>query len=111
MPAVFVHGVPETAALWEDLLKELGRRDAVTLALPGFGSPRPAGFGATREAYVEWLIGEIEKLDPPVDLVGHDWGGGFALRVACLKSDHLRSWVSDAAGVGDAEFRWHEFAK
>jgi pimeloyl-ACP methyl ester carboxylesterase len=111
MPTVFVHGVPETAALWDDVRKKLGRRDTVAVSLPGFGCARPAGFTATKEAYVDWLIGEIEKVGPPVDLVGHDWGGGFSLRVACLRPDLLRSWVSDAASVGDVEFRWHEFAK
>ena len=111
MPTVFVHGVPETAALWDDLRAALERRDTIALALPGFGCARPAGFAATKEAYVEWLIGELEKIGTPVDLVGHDWGGGFTLRVASLRPDLLRSWVSDAAGVGDVEFRWHEFAK
>ena len=28
-----------------------------------------------------------------------------------MRPDLLRSWVSDAAGIGDVEFRWHEFAK
>jgi pimeloyl-ACP methyl ester carboxylesterase len=111
VPVVFVHGVPETVALWNDLRAELGRSDAVVLALPGFGCARPAGFAATKEAYVEWLIGELGKIGSPVDLVGHDWGGGFTLRAASLRPDLLHSWVSDAAGVGDVEFRWHEFAK
>ena len=111
MSVVFVHGVPETAALWDDLRGQLRRSDTIALSLPGFGCPRPAGFAATKEAYVEWLIGELERIGRPVDLVGHDWGGGFTLRVASLRPDLLRSWVSDAAGVGDVEFRWHEFAK
>src|ERR1051325_2119885 len=100
MPAVFVHGVPETTALWNDLRAVLDRRDTIALALPGFGCARPSGFAATNEAYVEWLIGELEKIGAPVDLVGHDWGAGFTLRVASLRPDLLRSWVSDAAGIG-----------
>jgi pimeloyl-ACP methyl ester carboxylesterase len=108
---VFVHGVPETAALWDDVRAALGRHDTIALSLPGFGCKRPAGFAATKEAYVDWLIGELEKLGEPVDLVGHDWGGGFTLRTACERSDLLRSWVCDAAGLGDAQFEWHEFAK
>jgi pimeloyl-ACP methyl ester carboxylesterase len=111
MPVVFVHGVPETTALWDDLRAALGRRDSVALALPGFGCPRPAGFAATKEAYVDWLIAEIAALGEPVHLVGHDWGGGLALRAACLRPDLLRSWVSDAAGLADLQFEWHEFAK
>jgi len=76
MPAVLVHGVPETADLWAPLRTELTRRDVVALSLSGFGNPRPPEFEATKEAYVGWLIGEVERsgADGPVDLVGHDWG-------------------------------------
>jgi len=111
MPVVFVHGVPETAALWDDVRAALGRSDTLTLALPGFGCPRPAGFGASKEDYVDWVIAQIAALGEPVDLVGHDWGGGLTLRAACLRPDLLRSWVTDAAGLADVQFEWHEFAK
>ena len=82
MPAVFVHGVPETPAVWDALLANLHRDDVIALQLPGFGCARPAGFGATKEEYVAWLVGELEQIatQGPIDLVGHDWGGGFVLR-------------------------------
>ena len=113
MPTVLVHGVPETPALWEHLRSELTRTDVVTPQLPGFGCPRPAGFSATKEAYVQWLISELEALavQGPIDLVGHDWGGGFVVRVVSTRPDLVRSWVTDAAGIGDVDFEWHDFAK
>jgi len=113
MPAVFVHGVPETPALWDALRSHLHRADTVALQLPGFGCPRPRGFGATKEEYVDWLAGELEGAgsDGPVDLVGHDWGGGFVIRLVSKRPELVRSWVSDAAGLGDVTFEWHEFAK
>lgn len=111
MPAVFVHGNPETSAIWDDLLTHLDRPDAVALSLPGFGCPKPEGFGATKEEYTDWLIGELEGLDGPVDLVGHDWGGILTVRVACLRSDLLHSWASDALPAFDPSFEWHPFAK
>ncbi|MGH7802895.1 MAG: alpha/beta fold hydrolase [Candidatus Binatia bacterium] len=111
MPIVLVHGVPETNHLWNGVRASLARNDVIVLSLPGFGCPRPAGFGSTKEEYVDWLIGEFEKIGKPVDLVGHDWGGGFTIRVASLRPDLLRSWVSDAAGLSDVDFEWHEFAK
>ena len=111
MPIVLVHGVPETRHLWKGVHAALGRHDVVAVSAPGFGCARPAGFASTKEAYVDWLIGEIERIGAPVDLVGHDWGGGFTLRVASLRPDLLRSWVSDAAGISDVNFEWHEFAK
>jgi pimeloyl-ACP methyl ester carboxylesterase len=108
---VFVHGVPETHHLWNGVREALGRNDTIAVACPGFGTPRPAGFAATKEAYVDWLVAELEKIGEPVDLVGHDWGGAFTLRVASIRPNLLRSWVSDAAGLADVNFEWHEFAK
>jgi pimeloyl-ACP methyl ester carboxylesterase len=113
MPAVFVHGVPETAALWDPLLTHIDRTDVETLALPGFGCPRPDGFTATKEAYVDWLVGELEQRQggEPIDLVGHDWGGGFVVRLVSTRADLVRSWVTDAGGLGSEAFEWHDFAK
>ena len=113
MPAVFVHGVPETPRIWDPLLRSLDRSDVVTVQLPGFGCPRPDGFGATKEEYADWLIGEVERIgaDGPVDLVGHDWGGGLAVRLVSVRPDLVRTWVSDAVGLGDPDFEWHDFAK
>jgi pimeloyl-ACP methyl ester carboxylesterase len=111
MVAVFVHGVPETPAVWHGLLAALDRPDTVALSLPGFDNARPAGFGAAMEEYADWLAAELERLDGPVDLVGHDWGGGFVVRVVSTRPELVRSWVTDAAGIGDIEFEWHDFAK
>jgi pimeloyl-ACP methyl ester carboxylesterase len=62
---------------------------------------------------VAWLVAELEAVAAtgPVDLVGHDWGGGFVVRVVSTRPDLVRSWVSDAAGIGDVNFEWHDFAK
>src|SRR5688500_11380650 len=73
MTVVFVHGVPETSALWNGVRAHLDG-DALAVGLPGFGTPRPAGFGATKDEYAQWLAGELRRLGGPVDLVGHDWG-------------------------------------
>jgi pimeloyl-ACP methyl ester carboxylesterase len=85
----------------------------VALQLPGFGCARPEGFGATKEEYVAWLVAELERLQgaDPIDLVGHDWGGGLVVRLVSTRADLVRSWVSDAAGIGNADFVWHDFAK
>jgi pimeloyl-ACP methyl ester carboxylesterase len=113
MPLVLVHGVPETPAVWEHLRSELTRTDVVTPQFPGFGCPRPAGFGATKEEYVAWLMAQLETAaaQGPVDLVGHDWGGGLVVRVVSTRPDLVRSWVTDAGALGDVNFEWHEFAK
>lgn len=77
---VFVHGVPETASLWDKVRSHI-EAESVALTLPGFGCPRPDGFGATKDEYVEWLVAELDTFDEPVDLVGHDWGASLTYRV------------------------------
>lgn len=107
MPAVFVHGVPETTAVWEPLVAHLRRDDVVLLELPGFGCPLPDGFEPTMEAYAQWLATMLAPLGD-VDLVGHDWGALLALRV--LPDRPVRSWALDAGDL-DEGFRWHDMAR
>jgi pimeloyl-ACP methyl ester carboxylesterase len=81
MTRIFVHGNPETVAVWDPLLTELERAgsprsEVICSSPPGFGAPLPPGFGATVGEYRDWLAGELARFPEPVDLVGHDWGGG-----------------------------------
>jgi len=107
---VFVHGVPETEQLWDKMRAQIAA-ESIAVSLPGFGCKRPEGFAATSDAYTDWLIGEIEKIGEPVDLVGHDWGAGLTYRVATTRSDLLRSWAADVANVLHPDYVWHDFAK
>lgn len=111
MPAVFVHGNPETAAIWDLLIPELDRDDVIPLSPPGFGAPVPDGWGATRVEYLDWLVAELEKIGEPVDLVGHDWGGGHVMGVALTRPDLLRSWATDVAGIFHPDYEWHDMAQ
>ncbi|HEV7423112.1 MAG TPA: alpha/beta hydrolase [Mycobacterium sp.] len=114
MTVVLVHGVPETAAVWDLLverLANLGVTDVRRLSPPGFGSPVPAGFAATMDDYSAWLAAELESIGEPVDLVGHDWGGGHALNIAMTRPDLIRTWVSDVPGVFDPDYVWHDLAQ
>jgi pimeloyl-ACP methyl ester carboxylesterase len=111
MPLVLVHGVPETAAIWDPLRAALGRDDVIALSPPGFGAPVPEGFGATADEYRQWLIDAVEQIDGPVDLVGHDWGGAHVVRLASARPDLVRSWAIDGAGLLDPEYVWHDLAQ
>ena len=110
MPVVFVHGVPDTQRVWAPIIDRLARTDVVALSLPGFGVSAPAGFSATKEAYVDWLVGELTQLAAPVDIVGHDWGALLVLRAAMLRPDLIRTWAAGAAPI-DPEYVWHETAQ
>jgi len=108
---VLVHGNPETAAVWGPLIRELGSDDVKTLSPPGFGAPVPAGFSATADGYAAWLAAELESIGSPVDLVGHDWGGGHVMRIAVERPDLIRSWATDIAGCFAPDYVWHDMAQ
>jgi len=110
MPAFLVHGVPDTAELWSHLRSHLARKDVVAVNLPGFNSPIPEGFAATKEDYVNWLIAQIEAIGEPVDLVGHDFGCILTSRVAALRPDLIRTWTG-ISGPVDPEYEAHPNAK
>jgi pimeloyl-ACP methyl ester carboxylesterase len=109
-PLVLVHGNPEIDVVWDPLVAALGR-EAIRLSPPGFGAPLPDGFEPSPLAYRDWLIGELERIGEPVDLVGHDWGGAHVVIVAMARPDLVRSWVSDAIGVLHPDYVWHERAQ
>ncbi|CAM3535893.1 alpha/beta fold hydrolase [Kibdelosporangium persicum] len=104
---VFLHGVPETAAVWRKVQAAIGV-ESVALSLPGFGCPRPDGFGCTKDEYVAWVAGRLDQFDE-VDLVGHDWGAGLTYRLAMTY--RLRSWVADVANIMHPDYVWHSIAQ
>lgn len=112
---LFLHGVPDSPAIWRPLLAalDLGDTPVAVPALPGFTAPLPAGFPATKEAYADWAIEQAEALfsaHGPIDIVGHDWGALIAQRVAMLRPDLLRSWAISNAVI-DPDYRGHRVAR
>ena len=111
MTIVLVHGNPETEAIWDDLVPHLRSDDVVRLSPPGFGSAIPSDFDCSTETYRDWLANELGKLAQPIDLVGHDWGGGHVVRIAMDCPGLIRSWTSDILGCFDPDYVWHEMAQ
>ena len=111
MAIILVHGNPETEAVWDDLVPHLRDQNIIRLSPPGFGSAIPPGFDCSVDAYRDWLAGELRKLAQPVDLIGHDWGGGHVVRIAMDHPDLIRSWSSDILGAFDPDYVWHEMAQ
>jgi pimeloyl-ACP methyl ester carboxylesterase len=111
MTVVLVHGVPETEAVWGPLVDALGRDDVVRLSPPGFGASLPDEFSSTALAYRDWLEDELERIDDPIDLVGHDWGGGHVMNAVMHRPELVRSWASDSVGLFDSDYVWHDLAQ
>jgi pimeloyl-ACP methyl ester carboxylesterase len=111
MTVVLVHGNPETDAIWGPMVDALGRDDVIRLSPPGFGAPLPDDFPATYLHYRDWLEGELAGFDEPVDLVGHDWGGGHVVNVVMHRPELVRSWASDVVGLFDPDYVWHDLAR
>jgi pimeloyl-ACP methyl ester carboxylesterase len=113
MPAVLVHGVPDTAKMWDPLLAVLTRDDIVALRLPGFGEAVPEGFASTKEEYVDWIVEQLGSIESasngPIDLVGHDWGSLLVQRVALTRPELLRSYTLSNGAITD-RFKWHDLA-
>jgi pimeloyl-ACP methyl ester carboxylesterase len=110
VPAIFVHGVPDTSELWDPILAEVARDDVRTVRLPGFGTPVPDGFGCTKDEYAQWLAGELGAIGEPVDLVGHDWGSLLTQRIATTEPELVRTYaLADGAVCG--HLNWHGLAQ
>jgi pimeloyl-ACP methyl ester carboxylesterase len=110
MPAVLVHGVPDTAVMWDPLLTHLDRDDVIAVDLPGFATPVPDGFGATKEDYADWPTEQVRAVGEPVDLVGHDWGCILVQRVASTHPELVRT-LACGGGPADRTYVWHAMAQ
>lgn len=116
MTILFLHGVPDTPEIWRPLLRALQLPPGTvrTPAMPGFGTPYPQHFIATKEGYLDWLLRKMEdataEAGGPIDMVGHDWGALLVLRAAALRPDLVRSWAV-ANAVPYPDYSWHTAAK
>ncbi len=70
----------------------------------------PAGFDATKEAYVAWLVEQVEAIGEPVDIVGHDWGSLLVQRLVSIRPDLVRTWAA-GSGTVDRDYVWHDLAQ
>jgi pimeloyl-ACP methyl ester carboxylesterase len=91
-PVVFIHGTPTWGYVWHALLTPLSAANRMLIPdLLGFGrSDRSDGFdrslGRQAEALITWLdLLGIER----ATLVGHDLGGGIALRLAVQAPERI----------------------
>lgn len=113
-PALFLHGVPDSAELWSRVLGEASRKyRCIAPDLPGFRrSQLPQNFVFSLDGYAAWVNDLVDALgiDEPLTLVGHDWGGIFGLAWACKYPERAgRVVVMDT--IFSHLYRWHPWAR
>ena len=95
---LFLHGFPEAAFVWDELLEHFGDRyRCVAPNLRGFG---PSSAPVESEAYrVKHLMSDLEALIAQLGggvleaLVAHDWGGAVAWTFAALRPAAMKRLV------------------
>ena len=101
--AVFLHGFPEAAFAWDDVIQALVAHDpglyCVAPNQRGYaGSSAPAEVSAYRAKHLvadlAALLDQVAGPGAPIDLlVAHDWGGGVAWNFAALLPQRVRQLV------------------
>jgi pimeloyl-ACP methyl ester carboxylesterase len=96
---VFLHGFPEAAFVWDEVLEHFGDRyRCVAPNLRGFG---PSSSPAEPEQYrvkhlmadLQALIAQLGEGAPLEALVAHDWGGAVAWTLAALHPELMKRLV------------------
>jgi pimeloyl-ACP methyl ester carboxylesterase len=94
---VFLHGFPEAAFAWDELLAHFGEHyRCVAPNLRGYiGSYSPADLKAYRAQHIGAdVLGLIQALgSPAAALIAHDWGGAIAWGLAAMAPQMMQRLV------------------
>lgn len=104
-PVVFLHGIPTWSFLWRDIVPGIAEsRRVITPDLLGYGnSAMEDGFDRSIRAQEAMLTELLDQLAiERVSIVGHDIGGGVALRYAAHNPDSVGKLVCSNAVCYDS---------
>lgn len=108
-PVLYLHGVPESGAMWEPFLERTG---GLAPDLPGFGrSAKRGDFPYDIEGYADWLERFLDHAG--VDrfrLALHDWGA-VGLALAQRAPERVERLVIVNAVPFLPGYRWHRVAR
>lgn len=83
---LILHGWGSSVKSWAKVQNDLADYgfEVIVPDMPGFGESDPPPAPWNGEAYLNWLLGFIEsqKLKTPINVVGHSFGGGLAIKLA-----------------------------
>jgi epoxide hydrolase 4 len=109
-PVVLLHGFPETGRCWHAVAQKLSEDHRVLVPdLPGYGrSARPTSYDSATLANTMAAFME-EAGAPRAAVVGHDWGGGVAFRLASSHSDRVErlAVINSPYRKLDLRHGWH----
>ena len=113
-PVLFLHGVPDTAEIWSDVIIRLstGYR-CLAPDLPGFGrSIAPPKFDCSLENRVDFINDLVENIgiNIPLNLVVHDHGGPYGLAWA-VKHPRKVNRIVIMNTLFQSDYRWHIWAR
>lgn len=112
-PALFLHGVPDSADMWNELIDQVSSKYACYAPdLPGFyRSGIPETFRFDLEHYGEFVnqLVEVLEIPTPLTLVIHDWGGIFGMAFACKYPEKVKRIVGGSFPFSHL-YKWHPWA-
>jgi pimeloyl-ACP methyl ester carboxylesterase len=114
MPILFLHGSPDTGAMWTPVIERLGSGfRAIAPDMPGYGAstlPKDFDFSLDNMAdFVRDLLAAL-NVNEPVVLVMTDFGGHYGMAFAVKYPDKVRGLVISNTSF-TREYDWHFFAK
>lgn len=118
-PILFLHGYPDSGALWHPTVAHMDSDDYHYLIpdLPAFGqSTATKAYSLSLENRAQFveevlLAGGVDMAEEePVTVVVHDHGGPFGLAWAVLHPEHLRALIITNT-VFHRDYEWHYWAR
>ena len=108
-PIVWVHGVPNSGAMWAPFLEAAG---GIAPDLPGFGrSGKRGDFPYSIDGYADFLGAFVDHLGlERIRLVVHDWGA-VALAWAQRHPERVERLVAVNVVPFVEGYRWHRYAR
>ncbi len=113
-PALFLHGIPDTAELWHEVTT--GVADHHDCYAPDFmGIYRSAvnpDFKYSLDGLADWVEAVVVALGitQPITLIAHDWGGVMGLAWACKYPQRVARVVVMSAPFTHL-YKWHRWAQ
>jgi pimeloyl-ACP methyl ester carboxylesterase len=99
VPALLLHGLDETSAVWREVTSRLPRSLRMLAAdLPGFGGSEARGSYALSAVAATLAAVVLEEVDGPVDVVGHGWGATISIALAAARPELVRRLVVIGGG-------------